>query len=588
MTDRDAIRSFYEALYGEEGIDEENNLVLWTPGKVSNDWCRSLPEAVERTAKRADRSDAYFVACLQSPEAMREEAARREEDADIGRRRGYSQSASLLPALWLDLDYGREGHEKKNLPPTERHAQLIVDGMPAPPSIVIRTGGGLHAWWLLLDPLELNTDADRKRARALTYGWSMIAKGLCAERGWAMDSVYDLARVMRVPGTLNRKKEYGKEGRPVRVLKLDADIRHDVDGLEVFLPTDAEPPRMSSETVTLDGYKFSLDPNAEPPVDKLMGLCDLEADFKRTWERQRDKDLPSQSEYDLALATRAAGVGWSDQEIVNLLIAHRRKHRQPEKLRHDYYAARLALVRQQAPDISDGLEQLTEIGTEISAGVNIPDDRRNEIKDHMSNLMALPVGSEIERIEKYPGDPPTYALLTAKGRITLGTVACITNAQQFRNAVASATGHLISRFKGVAWDKVAQAVLHAAETVDLGDEVSVDGEVGAWLMSYLEDEPPDVGIVEGCESRVPFNHSGAVLIFLQAFRSFLRMNLDIRVDPRDLALRMRQAGVRRRRVSYREAGKVSSRSVYEVPLDIVREVRGVPADEELPDLQEGA
>ena len=580
MADRTIIRQFYEALYGDEGINEERRLVLWTPGKSSNVWCSSLEDAVENTAKRSAKNDAYFLACLQSPQAMVAEAERRGDKPNMGSRRGYEQSAALMPALWLDLDFGTKGHEKKKLPPTVKHAQYIIDGMPAPPSMVVHTGGGLHAWWVFLDPLELDTADARKRARALSFGWASLAKKICDDRGWDMDSVYDLARVMRPAGTSNRKKVYD-EAPPVELLFFDEAVRHDVDGLEVFLPTGAEPPQAASE-ISVDGYKFSLDPAAEPPVDRLMKLCEMDVAFRRTWERQRDGDLPSQSEYDLALATRMADVGFSDQEIVNTMIAHRRKHGQPEKLRHDYYATRLAMVRQQAPDIADGLERLTEVGTEIAAGIKIKSERRGEIKDNLSKLMALPKGSEVSRVEKYDGDPPTYALLTCSGRITLGGVAMITNANSFRNAIADATGHLIRRFKGPTWDKIAQAILHAAEPVDLGDEVSMDGEVLSWLTAYLEDEPPDVGLTEGCEAKVPFTHGGKVYVVLMSFRSFLRMSLDIRIDARTLARRLKQTGAVNRGVSYRlsgKSGRVSSRSCYCIPKSVVSGARGVVPDE---------
>lgn len=565
MIDRTAIRLFLETLYGDDGVNEEHRLVLWSPGKAANDWCTSIADGVERITARGADSDVYFVACLHSLEAMREEAGRRKESPDPARRRGYEQSAAVLPALWLDLDYGTEGHQKTGLPPTEADALSIVDGMPAPPTMVVRTGGGVHAWWALLDPLELSNAEDRARARALTYGWSLIARGLCEKRGWSMDSVWDLARVMRVPGTLNRKTEYG-EPRPVEIDRIEPDTRHDVEGLEVFLPADSPPPAAAAAKVTTDEFKFILDPNATPDADALMTLCDLDAEFKRTWERER-KDLPSQSEYDLALATRLSDVGWGDQQIVDALIAHRRKHGQPAKLRHDYYGARLAIVRKQNPGISEGLESLTELGEEIRAGIEVAEDRLGEIKGHLTKLMALPTGSAIVRIEKYEGDPPTFSLLTEVGRITLGPVANITNPTLFRNAVASATGHLIKRFKGPAWDKVAQAILHAAQLVDLGEEVSVEGEVVGWLRGYLEDEPPEQDHNDGCESRVPFVHQGQVFIVLQSFRSWLRMSLDVRIEARVLARRLREAGSKNIRVSYRkaESKENSSRSCYLVP-----------------------
>ena len=49
--------------------------------------------------------------------------------------------------------------------------------------------------------------------------------------------------------------------------------------------------------------------------------------FKRSWEHRRpDMQDPSASGYDQSLANIALAAGWSDQEIANLMIAHRRKY----------------------------------------------------------------------------------------------------------------------------------------------------------------------------------------------------------------------------------------------------------------------
>lgn len=560
MVERTLVRTFYGALYGDEGICDERRLVLWSPGKVSNDWCESLGEAVDLTCKRGAKQDTYFVACLQSQAAMEEEAKKRKDKPTPGIRRGYEQSAALMPALWLDIDWADPTHKKKNLPPTQKHAQYVIDSMPAPASIVVKTGGGLHAWWILKDPLELNTPEERKRARELSYKWSFLARGICEDRGWAMDSVWDLARVMRCPGTLNHKKD---EPRPVEMLHIDADHPHDMDGLEVLMPTECVAP-VASAVVSTDDYKFELRADAEPPADKIMALCEMDAAFKRVWAREAG--LSSQSEYDLSIASRMAALGFNDQEIVNAMVAHRRSHKQPEKLRHDYYAMRLAKVRKTDPDIADGLERLAEVGAEIAMGATIPDERREEIKNDLTRMMALPAGKEIQRIEKYPGDPPTFALLTKDDRITLGTVACITNSNSFRNAVAASTGHLVKRFKAGAWDNIAQAILHAAELIDLGPDATMDGEVHDWLRTYLEDEPPNVSRDEGCAARVPFTHNGTIYVMLQSLRGWLRLTQDLRIEKRPLAARLKSAGCTGKPVKYQTAaGAGTSRYCFAIP-----------------------
>ena len=54
------------------------------------------------------------------------------------------------------------------------------------------------------------SDRERQRAADLSLRWSQTLKAHAAARGWAVDSVHDLARVMRLPGTLNFKRDIPK------------------------------------------------------------------------------------------------------------------------------------------------------------------------------------------------------------------------------------------------------------------------------------------------------------------------------------------------------------------------------------------
>ena len=94
---------------------------------------------------------------------------------------------------------------------------------------------------------------------------------------------------------------------------------------------------------------------------------------KASWDRKRsDLQDQSASAYDMSLAMYAAQANWTDQEIVDLLIASRRKHGDDLKLRLDYFERTLAKVRESnpapeevAPDElteSAEAERLTDLG----------------------------------------------------------------------------------------------------------------------------------------------------------------------------------------------------------------------------------
>lgn len=72
-----------------------------------------------------------------------------------------------------------------------------VDALAPEPSLVYDTGGGKHCLWILAEPWVLRTDEDRLRARALQSAW---VEAVRADPG-----AKDLARILRLPGTLNNK-----------------------------------------------------------------------------------------------------------------------------------------------------------------------------------------------------------------------------------------------------------------------------------------------------------------------------------------------------------------------------------------------
>lgn len=126
-------------------------------------------------------------------------ATRREP---LGYKRGGSDDCLHVPALWVDLDVEGPNHKGSHaLPPSIEAAKRIIDEFPLPPTAVVRSGGGLQPWWLLKEPLGVDEAKDLLRAWGTT--WAELGR----RKGWHVDNVFDVARVMRLPGTVNRKTE---------------------------------------------------------------------------------------------------------------------------------------------------------------------------------------------------------------------------------------------------------------------------------------------------------------------------------------------------------------------------------------------
>lgn len=108
-------------------------------------------------------------------------------------------NARWIRAFFVDIDCG-VGHA---YPDSHTGAMALTTfvsttnlvGLPAP--IVVSSGGGVHAYWPLQEPVSV-------------FAWKLVAERLkrfCKERTLAIDNTVtaDAARVMRVPGTTNWK-----------------------------------------------------------------------------------------------------------------------------------------------------------------------------------------------------------------------------------------------------------------------------------------------------------------------------------------------------------------------------------------------
>lgn len=109
-----------------------------------------------------------------------------------GRRK--ASRALRLPALFADLDLGKLTPEA-----VEAILTKISKVLGAAPAVVVDSGGGRHPYWPLADP------PSGDEAAVLLRRFGVLVQRVAAEQGGTADPVYDLARVLRVPGTTNTK-----------------------------------------------------------------------------------------------------------------------------------------------------------------------------------------------------------------------------------------------------------------------------------------------------------------------------------------------------------------------------------------------
>jgi hypothetical protein len=120
--------------------------------------------------------------------------------------RGADEHVTRCVALFADIDFKAGGVPNPELASTV--VQEIADALGQPPTAVVFSGHGGHAYWVL-DPDDdawtLNTDGKRASAKAAYQRFHQLCADIAARHGCGVDNVAQLSRILRVPGTRNYK-----------------------------------------------------------------------------------------------------------------------------------------------------------------------------------------------------------------------------------------------------------------------------------------------------------------------------------------------------------------------------------------------
>jgi hypothetical protein len=122
-------------------------------------------------------------------------------------QRGGARDAHAIIGMWSDIDFGDDAHAADGLPPTADEARRITPAAGLPPHTrEEHSGGGLYRWWQLATPAVIGEDLSFDQAKLLASTWQDALLTGAESIGYGYGAgVKDLARVLRLPGTINRK-----------------------------------------------------------------------------------------------------------------------------------------------------------------------------------------------------------------------------------------------------------------------------------------------------------------------------------------------------------------------------------------------
>jgi hypothetical protein len=272
--------------------------------------------------------------------------------------RGDAKLSAALLGVTADLDVngspdGKGGFVVKafaNLEAAEEIAHALLE-----PTLTVASGYGLQPHWLLEEPLLITGEDDLLAANEFADGWRQALEAIAKAAGVTkFDAVYDLARVMRVPGSLNGK---GEEPVPVRLLD-DGGPRYEVAQLRALHSPNGGRRRTPAPKAASDDRVASL-------LDQFDTLAKI---VRHRGSRPKDA---SPSGWDHMLACRALELGVeTDADLAALLRHHRSRLKDAAERakgdRADYIERTIAKARETVgPPVTSPVEILARLTRDL-------------------------------------------------------------------------------------------------------------------------------------------------------------------------------------------------------------------------------
>lgn len=304
---------YFRSLYGDRELDpEEQGRIAIHPSGHFNEvvYFTSARKAAEWVAEKCV-SDVFVCVGLTSCTSRHS--------------RGTEAHILSLPGLYADIDcdpsgFKQSGNGDVKVPRSPAEAAEILATMELQPSLLVHSGTGLHAYWLFDDMLRVE---DHEEVRKLTYGWQCeVAKTFEAAGGYKVDSVFDLARVLRAPGFANSKYD-----------GAHTSIYEDRTLERVYHPNHFDKYEKTPPTgggADAAGDDIDLEITMTPLSDEALEVLNKPSRLNDLW-MQKDTAEPagdtSQSGWDMALMRECIRQGIEDpNELWAILREYRQTH----------------------------------------------------------------------------------------------------------------------------------------------------------------------------------------------------------------------------------------------------------------------
>lgn len=579
--DAQAARDYLEAMYAD--VVEEHGLrfVLAVYGKRADGspWKEpasfggdgAIDEAMQWISERAVQPGGNVYAQMG---LLRE---------DLGRnRRGEIPDVAAIPGLWCDVDViDDKAHKSKKYASSLDDAKsvCVVGGLH--PTMMVNSGYGVHGYHLFDEPWVFENENDRTAAIRAAKQYVYTVRANAEEKGFTIDTVGDLVRVLRVPGTINWKGMRSQKLRPVSLIGgYDFSRRYSFDSLDECLIAVELCEDRTRKYVEQVGVIY-VHPDA-PMSPRVMMLASADQTFAKTWEGKRpDMRDQSPSAYEMSLANQMVAANkfagdqdtFTDQEIVNTLIAWRRERKHEPKLRVDYYQRTLMRAKEgRTRDVATDEILNPQASTPFD-----PDNATDEERKAAIHSIAAVLRISIVDIERVGRDPAVYIVVLADGlRMEIGTGHKVANQNHWRGLLAGECKVYLPKMDDALWGALCERIMQASRDEN-SDAETTQERFRELLTNYFDErfhQEEERGDAQ--RSSLPYWHDEWVYVNAEDLRVWAARARAERLDPETVRSRLYTEGFRTKKVSFKTAtGASTSRSYYRAPKAMVLDRIGI-------------
>lgn len=564
---RSDIRRHLSILF-EQGIEEHGlKFCVFSIPDLRPVFFQAIDPAVEYCAERAIARQNVYVSMGMVRRPPRDEKSRGAHDDFVG-----------VSCFWADVDVVDElAHKSKAYPRSVEEAMAVSKIGGLDPSYVVHSGFGLHCYYVLDEPIIFDDPQARSDAHMLVKRCVATVRCNAEAMGYTIDSTNDLARVLRVAGTLNWK---GMEPRQVRLVAPDVVRRFSVAALdERFVASDyAE----RGAGVVGKVAPFVINPDVRISESLLASLrANADLRFQETWGMaRRDFADQSPSTYEFSLANALVDAEFNDQDIVDILVAWRRDVAKKPKNRVDYYQRTIGKVRASR----ESKKAAGVFTSDAGAGGDLPQSptpetvtsgERAAMLRHLSGALKISIAGFVQ----LNADNAEYFVRLENGEeFSVGRVGQITRFQMFSDRVLERCNVMIPLEMQKCWPRVVQMLFAVVERKE-NDSPRLQDRARNMIADYLgdtqiySDEEWDKALPE----HYPFVRSGMVWIHKSSFIQWAKKSRGAAMSEHEVERDFHLLGMKSEKHDSTIRGRRRRASYWGLPCDDFEDfvVRGV-------------